>query len=111
MKVHRLRLRYSMLASRVAAALSHEKHEDARFAKLHELSPLVGDRVDVPSLILGIGPYCHPLRVQPSAQRSELGNILINGPTRCGKGLLAVSQILTWDGSLIVNDIKGELFD
>src|SRR5205807_2506864 len=29
---------------------------------------------------------------------------------RSGKGLLAVSQLLTWHHSVIINDIKGELF-
>src|SRR5215210_6479991 len=52
-----------------------------------------------------------PLRVHGSAKRPELGNVLVNGPTRCGKGLLATSQILTWEGSVIVNDIKGELYE
>jgi type IV secretion system protein VirD4 len=36
--------------------------------------------------------------------------MLICAPTRAGKGLLAVSQLLTWKGSVIVNDIKGDLF-
>ncbi len=31
-------------------------------------------------------------------------------PTRGGKGLLATSQLLSWQHSVIVNDIKGELF-
>ena len=31
-------------------------------------------------------------------------------PTRGGKGLLATSQLLTWPHSVVVNDIKGELF-
>src|ERR1700686_3797240 len=41
----------------------------------------------------------------------ELPHALIVGPPRSGKGLLAVSQLLTWEGSAIVNDLKGELFD
>jgi type IV secretion system protein VirD4 len=36
--------------------------------------------------------------------------MLIVGPTRSGKGLLATSQLLTWQHSVIVNDIKGDLF-
>jgi hypothetical protein len=42
--------------------------------------------------------------------RIELGNLLAVAPTRGGKGLLAVSQLLTWPHSVIVNDIKGDLF-
>jgi type IV secretion system protein VirD4 len=40
-----------------------------------------------------------------------MGNLLVDAPTRRGKGLLAVSQLLTWPHSAIVNDIKGELFE
>jgi type IV secretory pathway TraG/TraD family ATPase VirD4 len=39
-----------------------------------------------------------------------LGNVLVVAPTRGGKGLLATSQLLTWPHSVIVNDIKGDLF-
>ena len=48
--------------------------------------------------------------VRQTKQRPELGNLLIVAPTRLGKGLLAVSQLLTWHHSVIVNDIKGDLF-
>jgi type IV secretion system protein VirD4 len=36
--------------------------------------------------------------------------VLVVAPTRGGKGLLATSQLLTWPHSVIVNDIKGDLF-
>jgi type IV secretion system protein VirD4 len=36
--------------------------------------------------------------------------MLVVAPTRGGKGLLAVSQLLSWKHSVIVNDIKGDLF-
>ena len=42
--------------------------------------------------------------------RSQLGNLLVVAPTRGGKGLLATAQLLTWRHSVVVNDIKGELF-
>src|SRR5207247_1157987 len=48
--------------------------------------------------------------VRPTQERAELGNLLIVAPTRGGKGLLAVSQLLSWQHSVVVNDIKGELF-
>src|SRR5438045_8985914 len=48
--------------------------------------------------------------VRPTTKRREIGNTLIVGPTRSGKGLLAISQLLSWKHSVIVNDIKGELF-
>jgi type IV secretion system protein VirD4 len=50
------------------------------------------------------------LRVQPTETRRELGNLLVVAPTRGGKGLLATSQLLTWPHSVVVNDIKGELY-
>jgi type IV secretory pathway TraG/TraD family ATPase VirD4 len=50
------------------------------------------------------------LKVRPVKTRPELGNLLVVAPTRGGKGLLAVSQLLTWPHSVVVNDIKGDLF-
>ena len=49
----------------------------------------------------------------PLSRLRHAGNwaiCLIVGPTRSGKGLLATSQLLSWKHSVIVNDIKGELF-
>src|SRR4051812_35239321 len=37
--------------------------------------------------------------------------MLILARTRGGKGLRATSQILSWDSSIVVNDIKGEFRD
>jgi type IV secretion system protein VirD4 len=39
------------------------------------------------------------------------GNVLVDALTRGGKGLLAISQLLTWPHSVVVLDIKGELYD
>src|ERR687884_603021 len=50
------------------------------------------------------------LAVRPTPEKRELGNLLVVGPTRCGKGLLATSLLTTYGGSVIVNDIKGELY-
>ena len=36
--------------------------------------------------------------------------MLVVAPTRGGKGLLATTQLFTWGGSVIVNDLKGDLF-
>ena len=38
------------------------------------------------------------------------GNLLVVGPPRSGKGLLATAQLLSWEGSAFVSDPKGELF-
>ena len=100
--------------SRLSAALSHgHQLHKARFARLHELTSMqAGSPPEKPetSLILGMGKFGRVLRVLPTRTRRELGNLLVVAPTRGGKGLLATSQLLTWRGSVIVNDIKGELF-
>jgi type IV secretory pathway TraG/TraD family ATPase VirD4 len=105
-----------MLLSRLAAsnlfAGTDQRLHKARFAKLPELASLVGREApqEQTSLTLGVGPYDYVLRVAPAAKRRELGNMLVVAPTRGGKGLLAVSQLLTWPHSVVVNDIKGDLF-
>jgi hypothetical protein len=85
----------------------------ARFARTHELWPLFSASFVPDSVLLGTRRFLlsKPLvTVRKTKQRPELGNLLIVAPTRSGKGLLAVSQLLTWHHSVIVNDIKGELF-
>jgi type IV secretory pathway TraG/TraD family ATPase VirD4 len=79
------------------------------FATLSELKNLLCRQMDGAYLLLGIGEYGHILRVKSTDERKELGNVMVIGRTRCGKGLFAISQILSWTESLIVNDIKGEL--
>jgi type IV secretion system protein VirD4 len=87
------------------------KLHNARFAKLSEMLALYGAAEDHEAcLLLGIGHMNHMIRVRPKAARPELGNLLVVAPTRGGKGLLAVSQLLSWRHSVVVNDIKGDLF-
>jgi type IV secretion system protein VirD4 len=62
-------------------------------------------------LLIGIGPYNQVLAVTSSPARRELGNIIVIAPPRHGKGLHATAELLTWEHSVIVNDIKGEHFD
>ena len=86
----------------------------ARFAKYHELRTLLS-KVAIPDgVLLGVRRdfllFNRFVAVRPTATRREIGNTLIVGPTRSGKGLLAVSQLLSWQHSVVVNDIKGELF-
>src|SRR5712691_7462884 len=83
----------------------------ARFARLHELSDMLTDSLPTDSLLLGISNFQRILHVKSIKTRRELGNLLVVAPTRGGKGLLAVSQLLSFRHSVIVNDIKGELFD
>ena len=89
---------------------SHKLH-NARFARLHELEPLVREHwYHEVGLLLGTSAFNQVLSVRPTRQRRGLGNLLVTAPTRGGKGLLAVSQLLTWPHSAIVNDIKGDLY-
>jgi type IV secretion system protein VirD4 len=86
----------------------------ARFAKLSELRELLSREPSVDGVLLGVRRvflfFKRFVVVRPTSRRQEIGNTLIVGPTRSGKGLLATSQLLSWNHSVIVNDIKGELF-
>jgi type IV secretion system protein VirD4 len=100
-----------LLFNRLRSFFQHSQSlHTARFAQLHELTMLLTDKFDETSLLLGVSHFNNLLRVQPTQTRRELGNVLVAAPTRGGKGLLATSQLLTWPHSVIVNDIKGDLF-
>jgi type IV secretion system protein VirD4 len=101
-----------MLFNRISSFFQHSQTlHHARFAALHELRSLLSTTFHGSGLLLGVSRFKHLLHVRSSMHRRELGNVLIVAPTRAGKGLLAVSQLLTWRHSVIVNDIKGDLFD
>jgi type IV secretory pathway TraG/TraD family ATPase VirD4 len=109
----RLWVTASMLASWLHTAFSQtDALHQARFARVHELSRLfTADLADLKTrLLLGIGPHGQFVSVRGTKTLPELGNCLVVAPTRGGKGLLAVSQLLTWNQSAIVNDIKGDLY-
>src|SRR5437868_13259316 len=109
----RLWVTASMLASWLHTAFSQtDALHQARFARVHELSRLfTADLADLKTrLLLGIGPHGQFVSVRGTKTLPELGNCLVVAPTRGGKGLLAVSQLLTWSQSAIVNDIKGDLY-
>src|SRR2546425_11091654 len=85
-----------------------------RFARLSEIKELLCHEPSVDGVLLGMKRMFLLFRrfvvVRPTSRRREIGNTLVVAPTRGGKGLLAISQLLTWKHSVIVNDIKGELF-
>src|SRR6266566_850797 len=81
----------------------------ARFARLDELAHLMSMTPPPDGLLLGTRNG-HFVSIRPTRARRELGNLLVVAPTRAGKGLLATSQLLSWQHSVVVNDIKGELF-
>ncbi len=85
----------------------------ARFAHVDEVWPILSSSYAPDGVLLGTWRFLLSkwlVTVRQTKQRPELGNLLIVAPTRSGKGLLAVSQLLTWHHSVIVNDIKGDLF-
>ncbi len=82
----------------------------ARFASIDEVASITTNEPPPISLLLGVNRFKQFYLVRSLETRRELGNMLIVAPTRGGKGLLAVSQLVTWGGSVIVNDIKGDLF-
>lgn len=86
----------------------------ARFAHRHELADLYASLPDEAALIMGVNHWYSLFRrfilVRPTRTRKALGNLLIVAPTQIGKSLLATAQLLSWKHSVIVNDIKGELF-
>src|SRR6266566_4504494 len=85
----------------------------ARFAHASEVWPLLSSSFAPDGVLLGTRRFLLFTRlvtVRQTKHRPELGNLLIVAPTRSGKGLLAVSQLLTWHHSVIVNDVKGDLF-
>jgi type IV secretory pathway TraG/TraD family ATPase VirD4 len=48
--------------------------------------------------------------VKPTKKRRELGNIIKLGTTRCGKSSAELCQIVDWEGSAIIFDIKREIY-
>src|SRR6201995_2344347 len=108
------------LLTKVAVASSKLHHalstnsslHDADWARFDQLAPLIGTITqEGERLLIGRHKQGQVLGVSPTEKRPELGNILVVAPTRGGKGLLAEAQLLTWPHSLIVNDIKGELWE
>jgi type IV secretion system protein VirD4 len=83
-----------------------------RFAHPHEVNPLVSQRWQQETgLLVGVSSFKQVLSVRQTTERRELGNVLVDALTRGGKGLLAISQLLTWPHSVVVLDIKGELYE
>jgi type IV secretion system protein VirD4 len=67
-------------------------------------------RQGVPSHILGNGYLNRHIKVYPSLNKREIGNVLDLGEGGLGKTNREKVEIANWEGSIIVNDIKGELY-
>jgi type IV secretion system protein VirD4 len=99
-----------MVVHRIQALFTTDTRlHQARFTNTSEMSHLLTPTPPPNGLLLGT-KYLHFVTVRPQQTRRELGNLLVVAPTRGGKGLLATSQLLSWKHSVIINDIKGELF-
>jgi type IV secretory pathway TraG/TraD family ATPase VirD4 len=102
----------AILKSKLTHFLSAHNHlHEAAFARLDQIAHLLST-IDTAGDSLLIGKTAtgnHVLSVHPTPKRPKLGNTLVVVPTQGGKSLLAISQLLTWKYSVIVNDIKGEL--
>jgi type IV secretory pathway TraG/TraD family ATPase VirD4 len=92
----------------------HERYAEksnlhpSKFAQLHHVAPLL-ERRRHEALLLAIGPYNKPIRVQPTPKKPKIGNVLDIGTSQCGKSTRSIAQDLDWAGSLVVNDIKREM--
>jgi type IV secretion system protein VirD4 len=105
--------RVSSTLSRINALLPKQPQlYSDRFADPHEVNPLVSHNWQQEAgLLIGVSSFNHVLSVRATPKRRELGNVLVTALTRGGKGLLAISQLLTWPHSVVVVDIKGELYE
>lgn len=86
-----------------------ERRYDAHFANSKELDSLTRNPLAGNGVMIGFA-YKDLLAVRPgSAGKKELGHFLWVGPNRSGKGLSITSNLLQWEGSAIVVDVKGEI--
>jgi type IV secretion system protein VirD4 len=100
--------------SKIAALFSPSANalHTARFARLHEIAPLYHHNFEdlQTALLLGRAACNQIACVRPSKKQRELSNILICARPRAGKSVHAIAQLLTWGHSVVVNDVKGELY-
>ena len=102
----------NILLSRMMSLRGHSQElHHARFALPHELQGLTS------SICLTRKLYCSSrthfgglYRVKRTRERREWATCLSAPPPRSGKSILAMSQLLTWPHSVVVVDIKGELY-
>src|SRR5919106_6392446 len=81
-----------------------------RFAYKHELNTIEITAFDANHLLIGEGEYGQVYGVKPTEKSPELGNLIKLGTTRYGKSSAELCQIVDWDGSEVIFDIKGEIY-
>jgi hypothetical protein len=82
----------------------------ARLAYKHELTNLEITAFDGNHLHIGEGEYGQVYAVKPTEKSPELGNSIKLGTTRYGKSTAELCQIVDWEGSAIIFDIKREIY-
>jgi type IV secretion system protein VirD4 len=91
---------------------SPEPHYHAHWATEEETADMVVGEDGHPTgdgILLG-AHYGRLIGVRPGFEgRREMGHALVCGPSRSGKGLHLVTNLMLWQGSAIALDIKGEL--
>src|SRR4051812_28302055 len=61
----------------------------SKFAKLHDVAPLLQHQRRE-ALLLAIGPYNRPIRVQPTLKKPKVGNVLDMGTSQYGKSTKSI---------------------
>src|SRR5918997_6971944 len=102
---------FSQLVSWLAVVLdtSHKLFPN-RLAYKHELINHEITAFDGNHLLIGEGEYGQVYAVQPTEKSPELGNMIKLGTTRYGKSSAELCQIVDWNGSEIIFDIKQEIY-
>jgi type IV secretion system protein VirD4 len=100
---------------RILAFLSYSHSSQlpsARFAQAHETSRLAGSELSdlENALLLGRSHFNRIAAVRPAKNRPELGNVLYVAPPRMGKSKAAIAQLLNFRHSVVVLDVKSELY-
>jgi hypothetical protein len=88
---------------------AHNLYSD-RLAYKHELNNIEIAAFDGNHLHMGEGEYGQVYGVKPTEESPELGNMIKLGTTRYGKSTAELCQIVDWEGSGIIFDIKCEIY-
>ncbi|NVO57043.1 type IV secretory system conjugative DNA transfer family protein [Rhodobacteraceae bacterium B1Z28] len=99
-----------LLGGMVLGVTATDAHGDARWATGKEIhaARLVSDW----GLVLGKLGKAEKKAPHLRAHTDDQGTVLVSGPPRSGKGVgIIVPTLLDYPGSLIVYDVKGELFE
>src|ERR687894_3242685 len=101
---------FSQLVSWLAVVLdTSHKLFPGRLAYQHELNNIEITAFDGNHLLIGEGAYGQVYGVLPTEKSPELGNMIKLGTTRYGKSSAELCQIVDWNGSEFIFDIKGEI--